>query len=100
MHVELKVLNKEFYRAKNGIENNSSKSLCYGNLPSYATPGGAALDLVCCEDVSIYPGEVKAIHTGLAIWIGATKVLAGMTKCSFAGIISPRSGLRTSKRCK
>jgi len=61
------------------------------NLPQYATPGSAAIDLVCMEDCIIYPGEVKMIGTGLAIHIGS-----GAAKpYNVAGMIVPRSGLGT-----
>lgn len=81
MKVEIKILNKEFYKDY--------------YLPQYATQGSAAVDLICCEDMTIYPGQTVNISTGLAVWIGSTKVIAGMTKCTFAGLVLPRSGLGT-----
>lgn len=84
MKVEIKILNKEFYSA------NVSGAWGY-KLPSYTTSGSAALDLICTEDVIIYPGEVKAIHTGLAIHIGSH-----VHECqTVAALILPRSGLGT-----
>lgn len=68
MKIEIKILNEEFYSP-----GDLSTAVCTTEdlLPCYATPGSAALDLICTEDITIYPGEVKAIHTGLAIWIGS-----------------------------
>lgn len=75
MKIETKVLNKEFYNVE--------------SLPSYQTSGAVAMDLVCTEDVEISPGEVVAIHTGLAIWI------ASGTQTPVVGLILPRSSLGT-----
>lgn len=72
-------------------------------VPSYSTPGSAAMDLLCTEDITIYPQERVIIPTGLAIWIGSGK----LNNCSrgiktwydyetqLAGLIMPRSGLGT-----
>lgn len=81
MKIQIKVLNKEFYSDR--------------LLPSYATSGSAGIDLVCTEDVTIYPGETKVIPTGLAIWIGSNERLAGWLDESVVGLIVPRSGLGT-----
>ena len=70
MQIELKILNKEFYRDR--------------NLPQFATDGAAAIDLICTKDLYIADGEVKLIHTGLAIHI---------CNPSVAALILPRSGL-------
>lgn len=72
MNIELKVLNKEFYKGR--------------KLPAYATAGSAALDLISTEDLTLCPGECKLIHTGLAIYIKDPSVV---------GIINCRSGLGT-----
>ena len=56
------------------------------NLPSYGTAGAAGLDLRANleEDVTLQPGEVKLIGTGLAIHIGNP---------GYAAMLLPRSGL-------
>lgn len=98
MKIEMKILNKEFYSymSANGIGNKGKH-----DLPCYATPGSAGIDLVCTEDVTIYPGETKMIPTGLAIWIGSAPRM-GMVNgintaelLNVAGLILPRSGLGT-----
>ena len=55
-------------------------------LPTYATPGSAGLDLRACLDaaITLAPGQTTLIPTGLAIHIGD----AGL-----AALILPRSGL-------
>ena len=55
-------------------------------LPAYATPGSAGLDLRACLDapLDIAPGETHLIPTGLAIHIGDP---------GYAAMILPRSGL-------
>ena len=55
-------------------------------LPAYATPGSAGLDLRACLDapVVLEPGQTTLIPTGLAIHIGDP---------GFAALILPRSGL-------
>ncbi|AEW44221.1 deoxyuridine 5'-triphosphate nucleotidohydrolase [Serratia symbiotica str. 'Cinara cedri'] len=55
-------------------------------LPTYATPGSAGLDLRACIDdtVTLMPGELKLLSTGLAIYIADANV---------AAMILPRSGL-------
>lgn len=85
MKVEIKILNKKFY----GEERND---MLLNTLPSYATPGAAALDLVCTKDYDIKPQQRVLIPTGLAIWIGSgiSDNLLGV-----AGMILPRSGLGT-----
>jgi len=86
MKIQIKVLNKEFYKKeKLGGE--------YYDLPSYQTFGSAAMDLCCTEDITIYPGETRLISTGLAIWIGSDKW--GHTDICTMGVIVPRSGLGT-----
>ncbi len=55
-------------------------------LPHYATPGAAGLDLRACLDqaLSLNPGDVQLIPTGLAIHIADAR---------YAALILPRSGL-------
>lgn len=55
-------------------------------LPEYATPGSAGLDLRACidEPLTVQPGETVLINTGLAIHIDNP---------SMAATILPRSGL-------
>jgi dUTP pyrophosphatase len=57
-----------------------------GQLPSYATPGSAGLDLRACLDeaITLEPGQTTLIPTGLAIHIGDP---------GLAALILPRSGL-------
>jgi dUTP pyrophosphatase len=55
-------------------------------LPSYATPGSAGLDLRACIEapITIEPGSTHLIPTGLAIHIADP---------AYAAMILPRSGL-------
>ena len=55
-------------------------------LPAYATPGSAGLDLRACLDAPLVlePGQAQLVPTGLAIHIGDT---------GYAALILPRSGL-------
>lgn len=55
-------------------------------LPSYATPGSAGLDLRACieQPVTINPGETSLIPTGIAVHLGDT---------GLAALVLPRSGL-------
>ena len=55
-------------------------------LPCYATPGSAGLDLRACidETITIAPGETHLIPTGIAIYIAEQH---------YAAMILPRSGL-------
>ncbi|MCU7369851.1 dUTP diphosphatase [Paucibacter sp. O1-1] len=55
-------------------------------LPAYATPGSAGLDLRACLDaaITLEPGQTTLIPTGLAIHIADT---------GLAALILPRSGL-------
>lgn len=56
------------------------------NMPAYATPGAAGLDLRACLDapLTVAPGETVLVASGLAIHIG---------DASLAAVILPRSGL-------
>jgi dUTP pyrophosphatase len=56
------------------------------NLPTYATPGSAGLDLRACVDapIELVPGATTLIPTGIAIYIADP---------GFAAMILPRSGL-------
>lgn len=96
MNIEIKILNKEFYKTGNMLLSNPPK-IEY-KLPNYVTPGSAAIDLVCCEDVILYPGETKMIPTGIAIHIGShtDKLMKSFRPhWNYVGIIAPRSGLGT-----
>ena len=55
-------------------------------LPAYATPGSAGLDLRACIDqpIELKPGQTELIPTGMAIHIADN---------AYAAIILPRSGL-------
>ncbi|MGK5024417.1 dUTP diphosphatase [Janthinobacterium sp. RB2R34] len=55
-------------------------------LPAYATPGSAGLDLRACIDeaITIAPGQTVLIPTGLAIHLGDP---------GYAAMILPRSGM-------
>ena len=55
-------------------------------LPHYATPGAAGLDLRACLDVpvTLKPGETTLIPSGIAIHLGSPK---------YAAMVLPRSGL-------
>lgn len=55
-------------------------------LPQYATPGAAGLDLRACLDhaITLNPGETQLIATGLSIHIRDP---------GYAALILPRSGL-------
>lgn len=70
MHVDLKILDE---RVRD-------------QLPQYATPGSAGLDLRACLDFAqvINPGETQLIPTGLAIHLADP---------GYAAMILPRSGL-------
>lgn len=89
MKIEIKILNKEFYEC---VDLENCKTF---NLPYYATGGSAALDLMCTEDIDIYPGVVIPIYTGLAIHISSGVSSGFYEKYSTAGLIMPRSGLGT-----
>lgn len=56
------------------------------NLPAYATPGSAGLDLRAAieHDILLAPGETHLVPTGMAIHIGDP---------ALAAMILPRSGL-------
>jgi dUTP pyrophosphatase len=55
-------------------------------LPQYATPGSAGLDLRACIEtpLTLEPGETKLVPTGLAIHVADP---------GYAALILPRSGL-------
>ena len=55
-------------------------------MPSYATPGSAGLDLRACLDAPLTPApnQWQLVPTGLALWLKDP---------SYAALILPRSGL-------
>ena len=55
-------------------------------LPSYATPGSAGLDLRACLDsaLTLAPNAWRLVPTGIAIWLKDP---------GYAAMILPRSGL-------
>ena len=55
-------------------------------LPTYSTPGSAAVDLRACinESIILKPSEAELIPTGLSFFIKDE---------NYAGIVLPRSGL-------
>jgi dUTP pyrophosphatase len=55
-------------------------------LPAYATPGSAGLDLRACldEPIDLAPGQTILVPTGLSIYIGDP---------NYAAMILPRSGM-------
>ncbi len=55
-------------------------------LPAYATTGSAGMDLRACIDapISLSPGDVELVPTGIAIHVGDP---------GYAALILPRSGL-------
>jgi len=57
-----------------------------GNLPAYATPGSAGLDLRACLDVPLVlaPNAWQLVPTGIAIYLQDS---------GYAALILPRSGL-------
>ncbi len=57
-----------------------------GQMPRYATPGAAGLDLRACVEASleIKPGETVLVPSGLAIHLGDP---------ALAAVVLPRSGL-------
>lgn len=56
------------------------------DLPGYATPGAAGIDLRACIDTAmeLAPGQTELVPTGMAIHIG---------RADLAAMILPRSGL-------
>ena len=70
MHIDLKILDPRVAE----------------QLPAYATPGSAGLDLRACLDapLTIAPGSTHLVPTGLAIHLADP---------GYAAIILPRSGL-------
>jgi dUTP pyrophosphatase len=57
-----------------------------GNLPAYATPGSAGLDLRAClsEPLTLQPNAWQLVSTGMAIFLSDP---------NFAALILPRSGM-------
>ncbi len=53
------------------------------DVPAYARPGDAGVDLCCTSDVVLAPGERALVGTGVAIAL----------PFGYAGFVHPRSGL-------
>lgn len=51
-------------------------------IPAFAHPGDAGLDLCSIDEVTIFPGEKRRVHTGIAIAIPD----------GYVGLMFPRSG--------
>lgn len=51
-------------------------------LPAYATDGSAAFDLAASQDLSIAPGEVRLVPTGLVIEVPEGLFLAVFARSS------------------
>lgn len=78
MEIELKILDKKFYKER--------------DLPTYATDGSGAIDLIATETVILYPQEIKTIHTGIAISMVRNHYsMYDDPSRSIAAIILPRS---------
>ncbi len=59
-------------------------------LPTYAHPGDAGMDLYASEDVTLTPGEIIAVPTGLAFEIPS----------GYVGLIWDKSGLALKEGLK
>lgn len=94
MNIELKILNKEFYRnyypgMKVGLTAQTIvDDMQKPEIPFYATPGSAGMDLRITHDVYLHPNIVQLVGTGIAVHIGCSPSLV-----DYAGFIYPRSGL-------
>ncbi len=84
MEVQIKILNKEFY--KQGFQSTGNEDLIpyWDNMPDYATEGSAAIDLILTRDIILLPNCTVLQGTGLAIHIKDPNV---------AAFLLPRSGL-------
>lgn len=51
-------------------------------LPQYQTPGAAGFDLAASEDVTIQPGEVRLVPTGLVVEVPAGHFLGVFARSS------------------
>ncbi len=80
MRIQIKILNDKFYKSE-------------GDLPGYATAGSAAIDLRTTTDVTVYPGAVVAVNTGIALNISIPS--QAYETYQMAGLLLPRSGVGT-----
>lgn len=64
----------------------NSASGVEAKIPEYATPGSAGMDLSACipEEITIKPGEIVRVNTGIAIQLPHSGI---------GGFVFPRSGL-------
>lgn len=60
------------------------------NIPVYAKPGDAGMDIYATEDITIKPGETKILSTGLKVAIPK----------GYAILIQPRSGLSAKTKLR
>ncbi len=62
-------------------------------LPTYGHDGDACFDLYAIEDVTLRPGDIKMIRTGLAVAIpeGHEMIIRPRSGMSLKGIIIPNS---------
>lgn len=81
MQIEIKLLDK-------------SRPWYPKDLPTYAKPGDAGMDLRVVQDITIMPGETCLLPTGLAIWIGSDRISSSLDM-GVMGMVVPRSGLGT-----
>lgn len=83
MKIQIKILNKDFYRNK--------------VISNYVVSGNINLNLLCCEDTMIEPGETKDICTGLSVYIGmgGNYVWPAFIEQNYVGLIIPHNELST-----
>jgi dUTP pyrophosphatase len=82
LKLDVKITNKAFFAGR--------------ELPSYATPGAAAIDLIAAIDdkVVIRGGETVMIRTGIAVDMSKQGTADGVM--SLAALILPRSGIASN----
>lgn len=65
-------------------------------IPKRMQKGDAGHDLYACifEPLSLYPGEVKKIPTGVCVWLGDGMAKESEDIATFAGLYLPRSSCK------